>query len=57
MQSLFASGPGRRIALATGLVVAFLGLAIGVTTWRYEHAHSEGDKAIETAASRVTVQR
>lgn len=51
------SAPGRRIALATALVVALLGAAVAVTAWRYEHALGASGSALKAQNDKLKVQR
>jgi diguanylate cyclase (GGDEF)-like protein len=49
--------PRSRIAMASMSVVVLIACAAGVTIWRYEHAISQGNKALETRSENVQAQR
>lgn len=41
-------GPARRLALATGTIVALFAIAVGLTVWRYEHARTLYAQAVRS---------
>jgi len=53
MRGAPASGPARRIILATSVVAPLLVATIGVGIWRYQHAISEKNAALHVRAERL----
>ena len=53
MRALLASAPARRILFATAVVAPLLIAAIGVGVWRYQHAISEKNVALEVRSERL----
>ena len=56
MRAILASAPARRILLATALVAPLLVLAIGFGVWRYQHAISEKNVALQVRAERLRAE-
>jgi methyl-accepting chemotaxis protein len=57
MESISATGPGRRIALASALAIALLGIALGVTIWRYEHALTASSSDVQARVDQLIAQQ
>src|SRR4051794_27499193 len=51
------TGPARRVALASVVVIALLVAASAVTIWRYEHAIGQKDSALGARADQLATAR